>query len=77
MADEGIVEIENKYLTENQGTGMVGVGGIDQFIIKGIKEGTTTIKFTYSQSWHPKETDKTELYKLTVDKDLNVIGEKM
>ena len=76
-SEEGIVEIENNYITKSHDEKIVGVGGTDQFIIKGLAEGTITIKFTYSQSWDPKETDKTESYKITVDKDLNVFGEKL
>ena len=74
VSEDGIVEVKNEYVQNEHEEGVVGFGGKDRFTIKGIKEGTTTIKFTYSQAWEPKADDKTETYVITVDKDLKVTG---
>ncbi len=68
----GIVAVSDEYKQDSSGGG-TGAGGTYIFVLSGIKEGETTLTFTYSRSWEPNpDTDATKVYKVTVDKKLNV-----
>lgn len=68
-----IVEITKEYESKCKEKNISGCGGQDIFIVKGLKEGETTIKFIYRRSWEELTgEEKIEEVNIIVDKDLNV-----
>ncbi|ADL49936.1 protease inhibitor I42 family protein [Clostridium cellulovorans] len=68
---DSIVESSKEFIEYPVWTGIYGSGGRNIWVFKGLKEGSTTLKFEYLR---PTEGDVAEIrdFNLTVDKDLNV-----
>ncbi len=71
-ADEGIVEIQDLFFADGFQS-MPGAGGVHWFHFKGLKEGTTHVRLCYSRPWESVQPLHTYVYRLSVDKDLNVL----
>lgn len=69
IADTSIVTcLSDQYVADNQDSEMDGVGGTEQYIFEGQKEGTTTITFKYARSW---EQDDAQIKTYTIKVDSN------
>ncbi len=67
IKDKDIVKvILDEYKEEPHREGVVGVGGERILNIKGLKKGTTTIKFEYYRKWNPEKIDKSKEFKVIV-----------
>lgn len=67
IENEGIVQlVSDEYKFDIHE--LLGVGGFHSWTLKGIKEGTTKIKFQLYQDWNPK--------KIYVEKEYTTIVEK-
>lgn len=70
---EGIIkETSNYYKSDPVPEGWCGCGGRQIWDFKGLKEGSTTVKFTYLQPWDPSSIAQRIILDFTVDKNLNV-----
>ena len=69
---EGRVSITETYQTEPGKEMMSGAGGTYTYRIVGEKPGNVTLTFTYARPWESVQPWQKEIYKLFVDKDLNV-----
>jgi inhibitor of cysteine peptidase len=49
--------VKNEYKQNEAKPGMVGVGGIEQFMFQTLKAGDTQIKLTYKRPWEQQSTD--------------------
>jgi predicted secreted protein len=49
--------VKNEYKQNESKPGMVGVGGIEQFLFEGLKKGDTQIKLTYKRPWEQQSVD--------------------
>ena len=71
IEDGSIAKIaSDTYKQDSAPKDMVGVGGLQTFVIKCVKEGTTDITFTYRRPWKGGETGETRRAKLSVDEKL-------
>jgi len=70
IKDNSIVKFENNNVKELD-PGMDGGRIEEHYTFKGLKKGTTTITFKYTDVRNDKAKETKE-YKITVDKDLNV-----
>jgi len=68
---ESIEEASTLYVTDAVPADIDGSGGTDIWVFKGLKEGSTLLKFEYLQSWL-ENAFYTKYFNLAVDKDLNV-----
>lgn len=65
---EGIVkEISSEYVPADSDGETAGSGGLFVFLFEGVKEGTTTLEFSYVREWEEEENPQTERYTITVD----------
>lgn len=67
-----ILDIKSEYVQNETENNEVGVGGKYIFTIKGLKEGSAELTFKYKRLWEDTEFDKTVVYLVTVDEELNV-----
>jgi inhibitor of cysteine peptidase len=49
--------VKSEYKQNESKPGMVGVGGIEQFLFQGLKAGDTQIKLTYKRPWEQQSAD--------------------
>src|SRR5574344_2538030 len=66
-----ILKIDEKYVS-NCKDNMMGCGGINKYIIRGKKEGITTLVFNYSRIFEDNSIELYAKYEIKVDKRLNV-----
>ena len=66
--------VKNEYIEPENTEGMVGVPGKQLFVFEGLKEGEVEIHFIYKRPWEetPSLGGEGLVYKLKVDKDLNI-----
>ena len=69
---EGIVEISSNYDNSGCDQDSDGCGGQRIYTIKALKSGKTTLTLKYSRFNDSDNPDKTAIYEITVDKDLNI-----
>ena len=69
IADETVAVVEgDEYTPAQVEEGMVGAGGSHAYRVSGLKEGETTITFTYARSWESgEEPANTATYTLKVN----------
>lgn len=69
IADETVAVVEgDEYTPAKVEDGMVGAGGTHAYRVSGLKEGETTITFTYARSWESgEEPANTATYTLKVN----------
>lgn len=68
---EGIVkEVSSEYLPEEEGK--TGAPGVFVFVFEGVKEGETTLNFSYVRSWEEEEDPDTADFLLAVDAEGNI-----
>lgn len=74
IEDPSIVEVVSDSYQENPGgEKIVGAGGIHTFYLKGLKEGTTTIKFDHYRSWEGIEKSiDSKIFSVTVSPELEI-----
>ena len=71
IKDKDIVSVaSDEYKADD--TDKTGAGGVHTYVIKGLKEGETTITFTSAQDWDGGEKGDVKTVEVAVDKDLNV-----
>ncbi len=71
VSESEVVKISEDY--ENKcDAEMVGCGGKSIFTIKPLKQGKTTITFTYSRSWEEDANPKTAIYEINVSDNLKI-----
>ncbi len=58
--------------SEVQNEGLIGSPSTFNYSFKGVKEGNVTLIFEYARPWAGGEKLYTEVYKLYVDKDLQI-----
>lgn len=67
IKDKDIIKaVSDKYKEQAHKQSVVGAGGQRILKIRGLKTGTTTIKFEYYRKWEPEEIDKTKEIKVRV-----------
>jgi predicted secreted protein len=67
IKDKNIIKaVSDKYKEQAHKQGVVGVDGQRILKIRGLKTGTTTIKFEYYRKWEPEDLDKTKEIKVRV-----------
>ena len=74
LSDETLLNVvENEYVPNEAPEEMVGVGGIQKYVFKGLKEGEVIVTLTYSQPWDTvTEPVYTLKYTFKVDKNNNI-----
>ena len=71
VSDEGIISLIKEYVEDEHEANMVGVGGVYNFTLKGLKSGNTTLTCKYARSWE-QEAINTKTYDINVDDNLDV-----
>ncbi len=71
VSEEDIIEISETTDYSNCPPDVAGCGGKKIYTIKGLKPDKTTLSLDYTSIPHGN-TDKTAVYEITVDKDLNI-----
>ena len=68
--DESVLKCKDKTIKQKKGNI---TGGVikTHYVFKGLKEGTTTLKFEY-RNIVDNSVDETKVYKVIVDKDLKI-----
>ena len=69
---DGIIELDEEYISDQIDKEVTGSGGKMVYKIKPLKEGTTTVTFTYQRPWESTDSDSIVVYEITVDEQLNV-----
>jgi inhibitor of cysteine peptidase len=58
--------VEDKYVTDQNPQGMVGVGGTQNLTFKALKAGKGTITCKYARSWESVAPAQTSVFNVTV-----------
>ena len=67
IGDPGVLELADIQFTSSDAKpGVVGAGGTYTWDFRALKPGTTTIVFTYSQSWNATASPQDKTVKVTV-----------
>ena len=73
IKDPTVVRLEgSEYIQNEAPAGMVGVGGHETFIFRGLKAGQTTIEFIYGHAWAPDEVYDRVMASVRVNNDLSL-----
>lgn len=62
ITDEKVLSVKSSKYDDGNTKGIVGASGVYSFLLTGLKEGETTIVFSYARSW---EENVEPLYTLT------------
>ncbi len=62
--DSTVIVVEDKFV-QSESKGMVGVGGVHRYSIKGVDDGDTLITFRYHRPWE-KDVEPVETRTLTL-----------
>jgi len=66
--DDQVVKLVSQDYRESTGDKrLVGAGGTQVFVFRGLKAGQTEIKFNYARPWESVQPAKTATYKVTVE----------
>ena len=69
------VEFKEKSYTSDDKTGkLIGAGGTDSFTFEAVKDGKTTVIFTYARSWEATDST-TRTFTFTVSGDEVTVAE--
>ncbi len=72
IQDANIAQVNSEsYSQDKAPKGLVGVGGLQTFVLKCTGKGKTAVKFTYRRPWEGGETDTVRNAELTVDEKLH------
>ena len=57
--------VKSEYIADPETQGLVGAGGVEQFVFEGLKAGDTQIEMTYKRSWE-QEADETDTFTVLI-----------
>ena len=66
IADEAVVQNCGDTYASDAPAGVVGAGGVRALSFLGLKEGTTTVTFTYLRAWETNPPIRTVVVEITV-----------